>query len=475
MTRYTSDTSSAGTTNREARPYQDLLHEALPSVALPAVAAGEPGSDLTLEGGTIRRTILPGGIRVITEKMPGVYSATLGLWVPRGSRDETPSAMGATHFLEHLLFKGTPSRSAKEIAQVFDQIGGHANAATSKETTHYYATVIGEELPLALDCLLDMFRCATLDNHAFELERGVIIEELAMDLDDGEERAHDAFAARLFPNHPLGRPVGGTIDTVRAATLGAVKSHYQAGYTPDQLVVAVAGNVHHDQVCEQVLKAMRNPGNSQWEHFHAATPARDFNQQVSAPIPAHTKLLEPGQYIEEGNFEQAYLMLGGAGIPTGDPREIPLLILRAILGGGMSSRLFQHIREERGLAYNTYAFHAAYRDAGMFGLGASCNPDNATEVMRLMRAELERIGSEPVTEEELRRAKGQLRGSTLLAMERTGARANHLAHAEVKRGEFTSIESRLELARQVTAAEVLDLARDLAANARLEISVRPQG
>ncbi|NMX02431.1 M16 family metallopeptidase [Mobiluncus mulieris] len=478
MTSYTPDTSNTPDTaaSRNAQtsavPMRDPHPQGLDGEILPAVAAGEPGSELSLKNGAIRRSILPGGIRVITEKMPGVYSATLGLWVPRGSRDETPSAMGATHFLEHLLFKGTPSRCAKEIAQVFDQIGGHANASTSKETTHYYATVIGEELPLALDCMLDMFRCASLDEKAFELERGVILEELAMDLDDGAERAHDAFAAQLFANHPLGRPVGGTIETVRAATLDEVKAHYVAGYTPDQLVVSVAGDVNHDQVCEQILKAMQNPGNSQWEHFDETAAARNLSQQISAPISGKT-LMKPGKYTEEGNFEQAYLVLGGPGIPCGDYRELTLQVMRAILGAGMSSRLFQHIREDRGLAYNTYAFNGAYREVGIFGLAASCNPQNAVEVMRLMREELELIGSEPVTEEELRRAKGQLRGSTLLVMERTSARANHLAHAEIKYGKFIPVEQRMELAQRVTAADILDLARELAENAQVEVSVRP--
>lgn len=441
---------------------------------LPAVASGQPGSDLTLGNGMIRRTILPGGIRVITEKMPGVYSANLGVWTPRGSRDEVPETMGATHFLEHLLFKGTPQRSAKDIAELFDRIGGHSNAATGKEFTRYYATVVADDLPIALDCLLDMFRNASLKPADFELERGVIIDEIASDLDDGEEIAQDAFMSHLFASHPLGRPVGGTIESVKAATLEAVKSHYKAGYTPDQMVIAVAGNVDHEKVCDQVLQLMKKPGNPQWIDYDETAAARDFNQNISCPIAAGTTLMEPGQYSVEGNFEQAYLMLGGPGLAADDPREVTLLLLQAILGGGMSSRLFQRIREERGLAYNTYAFHSTFRDTGMFGTWACTRPENAAEVMSLMRAELERMGSELVEADELQRVKGQVRGSSLLALERTSARANHLAHSEIKLGRFISVQEKLQRAESVTAAEILELARELASNAQIEVMVRPQ-
>lgn len=459
------------TSGANARTVVD--RSAFPIVSLPAVASGESGSELTFADGTIRRTILPGGTRVITETIPGVFSATVGLWVPRGSRDENVGAMGATHFLEHLLFKGTESRSAKEIAQLFDQIGGHSNAATGKENTHYYATVLGEDLPLAIDCLMDMLRCARLDAEAFELERGVILEELAMDLDDGDERLHDAMAAHMFPGHPLGRPVGGMLETVREAQLEAIKFHYRAGYTPDQLVVAIAGNVNHDQVCEQVGRLLSQPGNPQWEGFSASTPARDFSRQIAEPLTRAGASMERGQFVEEGNFEQSYLLLGGPGISVRDSREVPMSVLRAILGGGMSSRLFQNIREERGLAYSTYAFSIGYRDVGQFGVGAVCNPDNADEVVALMRAEMEKIASEPVSEEELTRVKGQLRGSTLLAMERTSPRAMHLAQAEIERGEFVPLERKLERLRTVSAEEVLELAQELVGEAGLEIRVCP--
>lgn len=461
------------TKNDASGTVKDIPSQVLTGVLLPAVGAGSPGSDLVLQEGKVRRTVLPGGIRVITEKIAGIYSATLGLWVARGSRDENVQALGSTHFLEHLLFKGTPSRSAKDIASLFDQIGGHSNAVTSKESTHYYATVIGEDLPLALDCLLDMVRCASLNHPEFEVERRVIMEELAMDLDDGENLAHETFMSHLFPHHPLGRPVGGSVDTVRATTLEAVKAHYQVGYTPDQLVVAVGGNVNHQLICDQILQAMQKPGNPQWENYDRTSPARDFSRQVSLPLRPGNIGTDKGSFCQEGNFEQAYLILGGLGIPAGDPRELTLLLLRTILGGGMSSRLFQNIREERGLAYNTYAFHSAYRDAGAFGLGASCNPQNADEVMKLMRAELERMAGDPVTEEELERAKGQLRGSTLLALERSHVRASHLAESEITLGRYISVEQKLNQLRHIGAKEILDLAKDLAANAQLEIRVTP--
>lgn len=437
-------------------------------ILLPAVAAGEPGSDLRI-GHNIRRTILPGGTRIITEKMSGTLAASIGMWVPRGSRDEAPTGLGATHFLEHLLFKGTDRRNAKEIASAFDRVGGEANAATSKEHTHYYADILGEDLPLAIDVLMDMMMSPSLNPEAFELERGIILDELAMSHDDGNEQAHDALSAHLFPGHPLGRPIGGTLESVRATRLDAVKSHYRAGYTPDQLVVACAGAVEHEQVCDLVAAALREPGRAQWQDLYPDAPARDFSLQISKRMEKWPRDVETGVFDVRGNFEQTHLLLGGPGLAVGDPRETTMNVLKTALGGGMSSRLFQSIRETRGLAYTTYVFNVSYRDCGQFGLGAACNPANMQEVCDLMQSELEKIATQPMGEEELNRVKSQLRGATLLAMEDNSVRMNRLALAEVMRGCFTPIAVKLSRLEKVQPGNILDLAACLAQNQQIQI------
>lgn len=454
------------------------------------------------EAGLIRRTVLPSGTRVITEKMAGTRAVSIGMWLPRGSRDEDAQALGSTHFLEHLLFKGTTRRDAKELAQVFDEVGGDFNAATAKEYTHYYAELLGEDLDRAVDCLMDMVTAPLLEPQTFELERGVIVDELMMALDSANEQAFDSFAAKLFAGHPLGRPIGGTVQTVSELGLEALHHHYQSGYTPDQLVVAAAGDVDHRRVCDLVMAAL-DRGDSPWSQWRVSqsAPPRDFSLQVSAPIsgfpvPSRGEAADSvsgsrgeaavpgagevqfspsyGSFDEAGNYEQTQILVGGPGLRAGDEQEYVMVVLKTVLGGGMSSRLFQHIREDRGLAYQVYPFGISYRDCGQFGVAAGCNPSNAAEVAALLRAELEDIGTNLVSEEELARVKGQMRGSTLLAMEDNSARMARLAAAEIIRGEFASTEYRMARLEAVTPAEILELGAWLAENARLELRLGPR-
>lgn len=459
-----------GQVNIELQPGETLL---------PAVAHGQEGADLILDPERIRRTILPGGIRVITEQMPGAIGVSLGAWVPRGSRHESAAGQGATHFLEHLLFKGTQRRSARQIAETFDEIGGESNAATAKEHTHYYARVLGQDLPQALECVLDMVTGARLEAADFELERGVILDELAMALDDPSERVHDAFAAELFGDHPLGRPVGGTSETVSAIDLPSIHEHYQLGYTPDQLVIAAAGDLRHEEVCELVstcLRRLDSPWPAWREPLLEARPAR----AVPAPPDEGDEALGArmaGGGVQRGvkklkisaPFEQTHLILGGFGLPNGHPQRAVATVLETILGGGMSSRLFQEIREERGLAYNTYTFTVSYQRSGQVGLAAACAARNAAEVSELLHLQLQRLAEQTVEDGELARAKGQLRGSILLGMDDTTTRMTRLGIAEVSLGKFIPLSLTMDRIEQVSAQDVRDLAHQWLEACNIEV------
>ena len=427
-----------------------------------------PGSELTAGqdgGATVRRSVLPGGVRVLTESMPGLRSATVGAWVGVGSRDERDGKHGSTHFLEHLLFKGTPRRSAMDIAEAFDAVGGEANAATGKEYTCYYARVLDADLPMAVDVISDMVTSATIDPDELELERGVILEELAMNDDDPGDVVHEQFAASVLGSHPLGRPIGGTPDAIRAVPRDSVLEHYHEHYLPAGLVVTAAGGVDHDALCAQVSTALADGG---WSLDDSSSLAR----RPDAPA----EILGDGvQTVIRRSTEQANVILGGVGLTGTDQRRYPLLVLNAVLGGGMSSRLFQEIREKRGLAYSVYSFAAGHSDTGLFGLYAGCAPENVDQVLALLAEGWDRIAQEPITAAELQRGIGQLSGGLVLGLEDSGARMNRLGKAELVHGELLSQSEALERVRSVTAEQVQDLAKDLAARPRSVVKVGPFG
>lgn len=434
--------------------------------ALPLVAASAIGSHLTVEqdaGAVIQRSVLPGGVRVLTEHIPGMRSATMGAWVGVGSRDETPEHAGSTHFLEHLLFKGTARRSAQDIAEEFDRVGGESNAMTGKEYTCYYARTIDTDLPLAIDLILDMVTSARLDAADFEMERGVILEELAMNDDDPGDVAHEKFTAAVLADHPLGRPIGGTPDIIRSVTRDAVWEHYQQYYGSSGLIVAAAGNVHHETVCALVTEALER---GHWETAGELAPVgrRDTTAAVSATQVSEVRVAR--------DLEQAHVLLGTRGFRATDERRAVLGVLNAILGGGMSSRLFQEIREKRGLTYAVYSFGAPSAETGIFGMYAACNPANADEVERLLGAELERM-AEGITPAELERAQGQIAGTTVLRLEDSYSRMSRLGQSELVFGELWSIGESLDRVRAVTADEVRGLAADLASRERVSVRVGP--
>ncbi len=424
--------------------------------------AGEPGTELTIAAadgaGLVRRSVLPGGVRVLTEAMPGQRSAAIGAWVAVGSRDETDGHHGSTHFLEHLLFKGTPSRTAMDIASAFDAVGGEANAATGKEHTCYYARVLDADLPMATDVILDMVTSSNLDAEEFESERGVILEELAMNEDDPTDVAHERFAEAVFGSHPLGRPIGGTPETIKAVPRDAVLDHYGRTYTPAELVITAAGGVDHDALVERVLADLDAGG---WPLPEGAVPAARRDRAATTSVPSSGSAVTLSRPTEQAN-----VLLGGTGLVAGDERRFVMTVLNAILGGSMSSRLFQEVREKRGLAYSVYSFASSYADAGMFGLYAGCAPGKVSDVVAILEDQLQLLASEKVGDVELDRGIGQVCGGLVLGLEDSGSRMSRLGRAEITLGEFSTLEENLERIRAVTADDVRGLAADLASRPR---------
>ncbi|MEQ4567825.1 pitrilysin family protein [Paenarthrobacter sp. CAP02] len=426
-----------------------------------------PGGELIhgAEGGSVvRRSVLPGGVRVLTEAMPGQRSATIGFWVAVGSRDEADGQHGSTHFLEHLLFKGTKRRTALEIASAFDEVGGESNAATAKESTCYFARVLDTDLPMAIDVIADMITGAVLDPAELEQERDVILEEIAMDSDDPTDVAHEKFVAAVLGSHPLARPIGGTPDAIKAVARDSVWEHYQRYYRPEELVITAAGGLDHDVVCELVLDALKAAG---WQLDPEAAPVE--RRGTERAVITGTA----GLHVVKRPVEQANIIMGCPTIVATDDRRFVMSVLNAVLGGGMSSRLFQEIREKRGLVYSTYSFTAAYADAGYFGMYAGCTPSKVRQVLELLGVELDKLAKDGITEEELRKAVGQLSGGIVLALEDTGSRMSRLGRAELVSGEFQDIDETLARIQAVTVGDVQELARELAAAPRTITVVGP--
>ncbi|MCU1531847.1 MAG: zinc protease [Arthrobacter sp.] len=415
-------------------------------------------------GSEVRRSVLPGGVRVLTEAMPGQRSATIGFWVAVGSRDEAPGQHGSTHFLEHLLFKGTKRRTALEIASAFDEVGGESNAATAKESTCYFARVLDTDLPMAIDDIADIITGAVLDPQEMEQERDVILEEIAMDSDDPTDVAHENFVAAVLGTHPLGRPIGGTPDAIRAVARDSVWDHYRRYYRPDELVITAAGGLDHDVVCGLVVDALHAAG---WGLEPDTAPVQRRSTE-RAEITGTA-----GLHVVKRPVEQANIIMGCPSLVATDGRRFVMSVLNAVLGGGMSSRLFQEIREKRGLVYSTYSFASSYADAGYFGMYAGCTPSKVRQVIDLLGAELDKLAEDGISDEELRKAVGQLCGGIVLALEDTGSRMSRLGRAELVSGEYQDIDETLRQIKAVTAAEVQELARELAAAPRTVTVVGP--
>ena len=433
-----------------------------------SAAQQKPGTTRTLlsekDGGLVRRTVLPGGLRVVTEAMPGVRSAAIGVWVGVGSRDESPTQSGASHFLEHLLFKGTPSRSALDISVALDEVGGEFNAFTAKEYTCFHARVLDQDLPLAVDVLGDMITSSNISSEDVEAEREVILDEIAMHDDDPDDVVNNLYAEKAWGSTPLGRPIAGTVESIKSLTRAQIARYYRSRYVPENTVVAVAGNVDHATVVRQVRKAFSR------NNFLADTSVR--------PVPVRrgerARRSTTGEVVVSRPFEQVNLVLGVNGLVRTDDRRYALGVLNAALGGGTSSRLFQEVREHRGLAYSVYSFASHHADAGVVGVSVGCLPGKYDAVLETVRGELAKVAAEGLTAEEVERGKGQLKGGLVLGLEDSGSRMSRIGKAELVYDELLTIDEVVARIEAVTVEDVATLARELFSQPELLAVVGPK-
>ena len=388
---------------------------------------------------------------MVTEQVPGVRSVALGIWIAIGSRDERPDQAGAAHYLEHLLFKGTGRRTAQGIAEEMDAVGGELNAFTAKEHTCYYAHVLDEDLPMALDVLADVVTNAELAHTDVELERGVVLEEIAMRDDDPEDLLGELFDEILLADHPLGLPVIGSEESIRGMSRETLHEFWRGEYTAPRMVVAAAGNLDHQHVVDLAAKALGE--------------SRDSASGIAPVAPrAGGRGLLPARKalaLRTDDSEQAHLMLGVPGPDRHDPRRSALSVLNTALGGGLSSRLFQQVREQRGLAYQVYSSQVSYADAGTFSVYAGCAPERLGEVVGVVRDVLAGVAADGLTEAEVHRAKGSIRGGLVLGLEDTGSRMNRLGRSELDHGRQRSVADSLARIDAVTPAQVAELAAEL--------------
>lgn len=385
-----------------------------------------------------KRTVLDNGIRIVTEEIPHVRSVTLGFWVRSGSRNEDVENNGISHLIEHLLFKGTENRSARDIAEAIDAAGGQLNAFTSKEHTCYYARVLDRHLSLATEVLADMILHSTIPDAELEKERGVILEEIKMYEDSPDELVHDLFAASILQPHPLAQSVLGRAENIESMTREQIFQHIRQHYVPENLVISAAGHIQHGHVVREIERHFRN--------FSGRAP-----QQEEARV--HPRVDGTIRYKDT---EQVHLCLGVLGLPRRDPDRYALYVLDTVLGGGMSSRLFQELREERGLVYSTYSYHACFREAGLFTIYAGTSPEHADYVVDLVREECQSIARHGVDGEELHRAKEQIKGNLMLSLENTANRMSRVAKSELFSEQFLTAD---ELMARIDAVNADDMAR----------------
>jgi len=386
---------------------------------------------------------LPSGLRLLTESMPHVRSATVGVWLTRGSRHESDPESGVAHFVEHMLFKGTTSRSAQVIAQTIDSIGGQLDAFTSKEYAGYYIKVLDEHLPLAIELLGDIVMHPAFAPADIEREQSVILEEIKMVEDAPDDLVHEVFAQQFWSRHPLGRPILGTPETVSSFDAPRLRQYFGSTYLAPNVVIAAAGHLEHQAVRALVDRVFADlPGGS--------------DASSDAP-PAVT----PGLVIRQKDIEQSHLCLGAPAYHHAHADRHAMYVLNTVLGGSMSSRLFQHIREERGLAYAVFSSLAAYTDAGAITVYAGCATEKVGEVVDLTLAELRALRDEPVPADELQRAKDHLKGSLTLSLENTSSRMSQLARQEMQFGHQFTLDEILRAIDAVSAGDVLRVARDV--------------
>lgn len=400
---------------------------------------------------SLRRTVLPSGLRIVTEDVPGVRSASFGIWVNVGSRDEDARSAGASHFLEHLLFKGTKRRSSLEISSAIEAVGGEMNAFTSKEYTCFYARVIDSDLPLAIDVISDLITSSLCRPEDVDAERKVVLEEISMRDDDPSDLVHEVFAEDFYRKHPLSRSILGSEKTITSIKRDAIFDYYKTRYRPDQIVISVAGNFKHRKVVDMIESALSRDG---------------FLDQSSAPEIRKSEQFRPvgGRVgLLNRKTEQAHLFLGLPAVDRDDPRRFAVGVLSAALGGGMSSRLFQEVREKRGLAYSVYSYAQQFSGTGHLGFYAGTAPQSAKEVIKVIQGVVGDVAANGLTEEELSRSKGAVRGSLVLSQEDTGSRMSRIGKSELVYGAVMSFDEILAEIERVDSQGIQEVAGELLA------------
>ncbi len=404
---------------------------------------------------TIRADTLGNGMQVITEAMPDAHSVTIGFWVDAGSRDETPPEAGASHFLEHLLFKGTEERSAHSIAEDIEAVGGDMNAFTTKEYTAFYTRLIDEDLELGLDILSDIMWAPAFRPEEIDAERQVILEEINMHEDEPSDLVHELLHEALYPGHPLGREVLGERSTITDMTRDQIANYFTTRYKPPSIVVAATGNLDHDSVVAGIdRRCAGRPGSAPPRERPALQPVRPL-------------------VVQHRGTEQAHIVVGMRSLDRHDDDRFILAVLNQILGGGMSSRLFQEIREKRGLVYSVFSYRAAYLESGALAVYAGTAPSRAQEVLALVDEELDKLATGPVTDRELAVAKGHIKGSLALSLEDSAGRMNRIGRGQLIHGEVLSYEEVVARTEAVTHDDLRRVAERVFANERVLAVVGP--
>ena len=404
----------------------------------------------TGKGGIVQQTILPSGLKIITETVPTVRSAAVGYWVATGSRDEEIPEAGAAHFLEHLLFKGTPTRTAMEISSSLEAVGGDMNAFTTQEYTCFHAKVLDRDMKLVIDTLSDMLTSSNVTNEDVDQERNVVLEEISMHEDEPNELAYDNWSQTLLGDQPIGRPIIGTRKSITEMTRTQVYGFFKKYYSPERTIISIAGNIDHDVAVKMIVDSLKG---TDWDK----SGVKPLEPRTSKPLPT----VGSGIKIVKKDTEQAHVVWGVPGLDRHDEKRYIIAVLSAAVGGGMSSRLFQEIREKRGLVYTVYSFAHHYTGTGIFGVYAGTTKEKVNEVVEIIKKELADVAANGITEEELERGKGALRGGLVLGLEETNARMTRIAKGELLYGEYMSLDDTLSKIDAVSVEDIKALAAQL--------------
>ncbi|MFZ7126105.1 MAG: M16 family metallopeptidase [Desulfobacterales bacterium] len=400
----------------------------------------------------VHKTVLSNGVTIVTKDMPHVRSVSMGVWVNVGARDESPEENGLSHLIEHMIFKGTARRSAYQIAKEFDAIGGQTNAFTAMENTCYHARVMDRHLETMVDILSDIFLNSNFETNEIERERPVILQEIGMIEDSPEDFVHLLSGRNFWGDNPLGRSILGTPENIVRFDAEDIRGFFNRCYQPERIVISAAGNVDHERLVEMLRPA-----------FESVAPGKGFPRRTA---PETRSLID----VNHRQLEQVHICVSARGIATTDPRRYAFSLMNTIFGGNMSSRLFQEIREKRGLAYSVYSFISSYEDTGMFGAYVGVEPRNAQEATAVLIDELRRLGGEPIAEAELRDAKEYTKGSLLLAAESTDNQMVRLAQGEIYFGRHISLSEVIDQVDAVTPESILALAESLLAPNQLVVT-----